>query len=273
MTRYNVHGRRPRRSDGPPNPTLGTDRPVSFCPFCRSPTEPLPGAKKIRSRILRRPGVSESARASNVVGRTWIRVPDPDQETNGSRSDNGLVAGRLSAPAYLSTKPDTASRAGDHRQTTPVTTPGRDRQDGAAPSGRPWAGCSLSRSSRVSQDLRSPCATTSTLPSRRFVADPTRPSSSARDRTHHRKPTCWTCPRTQAVIRTRSVPEASVESSAITLPRVEPGGGNTRTTTGRTPGTHHREDPTFRNHPGRSSLASGTVRYASSRGARSKDTI
>src|SRR5690242_3394675 len=60
----------------------------------------------------------------------------------------------------------------------------------------------FSSSSSFSQASRGPCATTCTRPSGLFEAYPARPSSSARERVHHRKPTPWTWPCTHAVNRT-----------------------------------------------------------------------
>ena len=66
-----------------------------------------------------------------------------------------------------------------------------------------------------------PSATTLTRPSSRFSAKPLRPSSSARARTHQRKPTPWTRPSTHAVSRTsagrrhqRAVPRSRLADRA-----------------------------------------------------------
>lgn len=89
---------------------------------------------------------------------------------------------------HRSTKPVNLPPAGAQRSTTESTRPG-------VPPPRRWP-------RRRSQASLGPSATTSTRPSSRFVAAPDNPSSRARARVHQRKPTPWTCPRTQAVIRT-----------------------------------------------------------------------
>jgi len=101
---------------------------------------------------------------------------------------NGRTWPRLAIRRYLSVKSKSAPRADDHLSTTHRTRPGADGPRKAA-------------RSNLHPDSE-PSATTSTLPSSRFVALPTRPSSLARDRVHHRKPTPCTLPCTQAVSRT-----------------------------------------------------------------------
>src|SRR6516165_10442221 len=64
-----------------------------------------------------------------------------------------------------------------------------DVVDAARP-GRPQAPPSRSRSN-FSPASRGPWAITRTRPSARFAAYPVRPSSSARQRVHQRKPTSW----------------------------------------------------------------------------------
>ena len=74
-------------------------------------------------------------------------------------------------------------------------------------------------SSSASHAARSPSATTATRPSVRLRAEPTRPSSSARDRVHQRKPTPWTKPCTQAVSRTVTGRRTPVLRAGVCAPR------------------------------------------------------
>src|SRR5690606_7702508 len=97
-------------------------------------------------------------------------------------------------------------RASLHRSTTPSTLPGVSQP--------------LNRSRSLTQASRGPSATTSTLPSSMFRAQPVRPSSSALDRVHHRNPTPCTFPRTHAVSRTFSIsPSSGDQDSTLTPPR------------------------------------------------------
>lgn len=86
-----------------------------------------------------------------------------------------------------------------HRSTNPLKVPPGEAQRSTTESTRPGVRsprrCPRSRS----HAHRSPSATTSTRPSARLVAAPTSPSSSALARTHQRKPTPCTWPRTHAV--------------------------------------------------------------------------
>ena len=92
-----------------------------------------------------------------------------------------------------------------HRSSNPVKEPLWFVQRSTTESTRPGVWPLRSNSRSRSQAVRSPSATTSTLPSSRLVAAPVSPSSNARARVHHRKPTPWTCPRTHAVRRTFSM--------------------------------------------------------------------
>ncbi len=125
----------------------------------------------------------------------------------GQSTSNVVPTDRLGVgdSAHLSTKPARPPRAVAHCSTTPLTTPGRLMMGGP-----------LSSWTRRSHAVRGPSATTSTRPSSRFVARPARPSSSARDLTHHRNPTPCTRPRTQTVTRARS--PRSVSFTAETVP-------------------------------------------------------
>jgi hypothetical protein len=101
---------------------------------------------------------------------------------------------------HRSTKPVISPREGAQRSTTVRTRPGVSGPRRAASSR--WHATSV------------PSATTSTRPSVRLVAEPARPSSNARARTHQRNPTPCTWPCTQAVNRTLSgLPGSAVESA------------------------------------------------------------
>ena len=106
--------------------------------------------------------------------------------------------------AHRSRKPLNAPEGADQRYSTPVTAPGRALVDG----------CSWSHASSWSHPVRGPSATTSTRPSRRLLAVPTRPSSSPRDRVHQRNPTPCTVPRTHTVSRTAFAAEEAHSGGA-----------------------------------------------------------
>ncbi len=146
-------------------------------PTCRAaPLPPAPMAPSMR--YLRRP-----RRGSTAGG-------------GGERESTQLPR------AHCSTNPDRSPRGSPHRCVTLVT--------------RPGAPGPVSNASSRRHALSPPSATTCTLPSSRLVADPDRPSSSARDRTHHLNPTPWTRPSTQAVSRAASPSPSSTTRSAVT---------------------------------------------------------
>jgi ABC-2 type transport system permease protein len=138
-----------------------------------------------------------------VVGMVMLRLFEVESKRNAT-----LDLGWRARPSgrQRSTKPSAVPRGRSQRSPTLTTRPGRPVVDG----------CWRSSSSRCSQAVRGPSATTSTRPSSRFAAWPTSPSSSARDRTHQRKPTPCTVPRTKAFSRTVwSLPSTSPSSSPL----------------------------------------------------------
>lgn len=107
---------------------------------------------------------------------------------------------------YRSTNPTRSARASPHRVITLSIEPGLEPDRSTA--------------SNASRRSRGPSATTSTRPSGRFVALPTKPSSSARARTHHRMPTPCTRPRSHSTRRSRSCswPPGSLTTAAAAGP-------------------------------------------------------
>ncbi len=133
----------------------------------RAPTSTLSSAAEaqITARHSRFPGGARPARRPIAASSLDGRFPPRSVSARRSPALPGLAAA--------------------HRWVTPATRPGVPGP--------------CSNASKASQPARGPCATTSTRPSSRLRAQPMRPSSSARARVHHRKPTPWTRPRTHAV--------------------------------------------------------------------------
>src|SRR5450755_2115722 len=111
-------------------------------------------------------------------------------------------------PGYRSAKPARPPRGSSQRCVTPVT--------------RPGVPVPASRASSSRQRATGPSAMTFTLPSWRFSAEPARPSSSARARTPHRKPTPCTRPAIQAVSRAAASPAGSLPRRSISPPSISP---------------------------------------------------
>ena len=147
-------------------------------------------------RRARRPVVGEEVRRSQArvtPGHETVNTaaqPSPDRSR--SRPDGTRPT---PLPTHRSTKPGPTPSGSAQRWLTPVTRPGA-RPDDSAASGR-------------SQASRRPSATTSTRPSSRFAAQPSRPSSRARALVHQRKPTPCTRPRTHTVSRASTASEAT----------------------------------------------------------------
>src|SRR5687767_6167542 len=143
--------------------------------------------------------------STQLIASTTLDLPEPFGPTThvipGSRRSVVAEAKDLK-PFSVRLLRCIGGRLRSHAPTKPAYSPRASPQFATTESTRPGASGPPSAASSSSHARWPPSAITSTRPSGRLRASPTRPSRRARRRVHHRKPTPWTRPSTTAVNRT-----------------------------------------------------------------------